>query len=116
MGIDQIFQIFQVMGTPSPKDWPSVSKLKDFDLQFPKWKPSNFHAKINTASVPGLDLIRRCLCLDPQRRCLTYQAIEHPWFNNVDSRNKTMMLGKWEAYREGDIFSARDPELLLRSG
>ena len=39
--IDQIFKIFQVMGTPSKETWPSSSHLPHFKATFPKFKKQN---------------------------------------------------------------------------
>jgi serine/threonine protein kinase len=36
--IDQIFKIFQMMGTPNSNTWKDITKLKDFKATFPKWK------------------------------------------------------------------------------
>ena len=36
--IDQIFKIFQVMGTPNETHWKDALKLSDFKATFPKWK------------------------------------------------------------------------------
>ncbi|CAF5039939.1 unnamed protein product, partial [Rotaria socialis] len=36
--IDQIFQIFILLGTPSGNDWPNVFLLPQFKSSFPKFK------------------------------------------------------------------------------
>jgi hypothetical protein len=35
--IDQLFKIFQVMGTPHEGMWPGVSAMPDYKDTFPKW-------------------------------------------------------------------------------
>ena len=35
--IDQIFKIFQVMGTPQEHHWPEAMSLPNFKTTFPKW-------------------------------------------------------------------------------
>ena len=37
--IDQIFKIFQMYGTPTEKTWPGITKLPEFKLTFPQFKP-----------------------------------------------------------------------------
>ena len=37
--IDQLFQIFRVLGTPGEEVWPGVSALPDYKSVFPKWAP-----------------------------------------------------------------------------
>lgn len=39
--IEQIFQIFSIMGTPTVKVWPGIEKLPDFKGSFPRWKKQN---------------------------------------------------------------------------
>lgn len=36
--IDQLYKIFQVMGTPNEQSWPGVSNLPQFGSRFPNWK------------------------------------------------------------------------------
>lgn len=37
--IDQIYRIFQYMGTPNNIVWPGCTQLPDFKSSFPKWEP-----------------------------------------------------------------------------
>ncbi|EYC26725.1 hypothetical protein Y032_0010g935 [Ancylostoma ceylanicum] len=37
--IDQLFQIFRLLGTPTEKEWRGVTSLPQFKSRFPKWKP-----------------------------------------------------------------------------
>ena len=37
--IEQIFQIFSIMGTPTLEYWPGLKKMRDFKPSFPKWDP-----------------------------------------------------------------------------
>jgi len=41
--IDQIFKVFQVMGTPSDVNWPNGTKLPDYKATFPAWKTNQLH-------------------------------------------------------------------------
>jgi serine/threonine protein kinase len=36
--IDQIFRIFQFLGTPTKENWPGCSQLPHFKASFPKFK------------------------------------------------------------------------------
>lgn len=37
--IDELYKIFQVMGTPDEHCWPGVRELPDWKETFPKWRP-----------------------------------------------------------------------------
>jgi serine/threonine protein kinase len=39
--IEQIFQIFSILGTPTSTVWPEADKLPDFKGSFPRWKKQN---------------------------------------------------------------------------
>lgn len=39
--IEQIFKIFEMMGTPSANYWPNLSNLPDYKASFPKWNQQN---------------------------------------------------------------------------
>jgi hypothetical protein len=41
--IDQLFKIFQVMGTPTEASWPGVSQMPDFKDTFPRCVPERAH-------------------------------------------------------------------------
>lgn len=34
--IDQLFRIFRMLGTPNDELWPGISKLPDFNVNFPR--------------------------------------------------------------------------------
>lgn len=36
--IDQLYRIFQYMGTPTEAIWPGCTQLPDFKAIFPKWE------------------------------------------------------------------------------
>jgi serine/threonine protein kinase len=63
--IDQIFKIFQVMGTPSETLWKDVTKLKDFKPTFPKWRGGELDGMSNKLSKDGIDLVKKMLVYDP---------------------------------------------------
>jgi len=48
--IEQIFQIFSIMGTPNPKIWPGLEKLPDFKGSFPRFKRQNLRDLIPAIS------------------------------------------------------------------
>jgi len=46
--IDQLYRIFQVMGTPTVEQWPLLPRLPDYNERFPQWKP-----KVRTCVAAG---------------------------------------------------------------
>ncbi|VDP43437.1 unnamed protein product [Heligmosomoides polygyrus] len=52
--IDQLFQIFRLLGTPTEKQWQGVMKMPEFKTRFPKWKGSQLEEKLRPYSEPRL--------------------------------------------------------------
>lgn len=80
--IDQIFKIFQVMGTPSVHLWKDGTNLPEFCIHTPKWLPiglPKWRLKCPTAGIFGIDLVRRMLALDPDDRLSVRNALNHPF-------------------------------------
>lgn len=45
--IDQIFKIFQLLGTPNEDIWPGISNMSHYARSFPTWKPANLKDRIH---------------------------------------------------------------------
>jgi serine/threonine protein kinase len=79
--IDQLFQIFRILGTPDDEMWPDVSKLPDYKDSFPKWSRqplSNLNSQLN---IDGLDLLSKMLTYRPEDRITAKMALTHPFFD-----------------------------------
>ena len=55
--IDQLFQIFRVLGTPTEETWPGVSQYPDFKSTFPKWRSQPLGKVVKGLDELGLDLL-----------------------------------------------------------
>ena len=82
--IDQIFKIFQMYGTPTEKTWPGITKLPEFKLTFPQFKPRGIEVYNKNIDPVGLDLLSKMIQQDPYRRISAKQALHHPYFNDLD--------------------------------
>lgn len=81
--IDELLKIFQVLGTPDEQSWPGVSQLPDYKDCFPKWRPKALSSVVPALDPAGLDLLRRLLEYDPNRRITARAALEHPYFDDL---------------------------------
>ncbi|CCW67084.1 unnamed protein product [Phytomonas sp. Hart1] len=83
--IGQLFEIFQVLGTPKDCEgsWPGVSRLPDYRDVFPKWPAKRLEQLLPNLDAEGIDLLMRMLKYDPAERISAKAALKHPWFNDL---------------------------------
>jgi len=88
---DQLKKIFKIRGTPTENHWPEAYKL-------PEWNSENFeqHPEDNLSKfVPkldqeGLELLISMLQLDPEKRVSANEALNHPYFNDLQKSTKDL--------------------------
>ena len=99
--IDQLFQIFQILGTPNEDIWPGVTSLPDFKNNFPQWKSKDLNKKLrNRFDLNGIDLIKKLLLYPPNKRITAKKALLHPWFDDI----RDIMIKKFDIfYKKQDI-------------
>lgn len=106
--IDQLLKIFELMGRPCPEEWPAVQQGENFQTCFPRWSaPATLtHVRIYSylSTMPcfihtmtaftclqlaptlddeGLDLLSKMLVYNPRKRISADEALQHPWFHDV---------------------------------
>lgn len=81
--IDELYQIFRLLGTPNDDTWPGVTELPDYKPVFPMWRKKPLGEGIKNIDPVGLDLIEKLLQYDPSKRISCAAAARHPWFNDV---------------------------------
>lgn len=85
--IDTLFRIFRVLGTPTDEVWPGVSSLRDFKLEFPKWRDTELAelaAEAPSLGAEGLDLLKSCFRYNPCDRLSARRLLQVPFFANAE--------------------------------
>mmetsp|Transcript_24614 Transcript_24614/g.64155 ORF Transcript_24614/g.64155 Transcript_24614/m.64155 type:complete len:369 (-) Transcript_24614:2863-3969(-) len=82
--IDQLFQIFRVLGTPTKAEWPELKQLPDYKASFPIWEQ-----QVLPKVVPGLDkpaeaLLRKLLVYDSSERLRARHTLQHEYFDDLE--------------------------------
>ncbi|KAF9562823.1 Cyclin-dependent kinase 3 [Mortierella alpina] len=72
--IDELFRIFKMRGTPNPKTWPGVDKLKDWNPNFPQWDRVPLSQLVPTLCPAGLDLLEQMIEYNPANRISAKRA------------------------------------------
>nr|CDJ95189.1 Serine threonine protein kinase-related domain containing protein [Haemonchus contortus] len=84
--IDQLFQIFRLLGTPTERQWHGVMKMPEFKTRFPKWTKNQLEEKLKPYCDANLiHLIQAMLKYDPSLRISMKGALNHSYFNDIDT-------------------------------
>jgi serine/threonine protein kinase len=86
--IDEIHQIFKIMGTPTEERWPGVTQLSGYKTTFQKWTKRPIAEVVPTADPLALDLIEKMLDYDPSKRISAKTALDHPYFDDLSASVK----------------------------
>ncbi|OWZ14764.1 CMGC/CDK/CDC2 protein kinase [Phytophthora megakarya] len=107
--IDQLFQIFSKLSTPTSDTWPGFSSLPNYHFEFPHWKRRPLNRLFPGISDLGIDLLTKLLVYNPDQRITAEDALRHPYFSSeapaflpltpkipMDQMCYTMKLESWK--------------------
>ncbi len=81
--VQELLLIFKLLGTPSENLWPGVTCLRDWH-DWPQWKAADLRATFPELEPAGLDLMKQCLQYIPGKRISAKEALNHPYFDDLD--------------------------------
>ena len=81
--IGQLYEIFQVLGTPTANLWQGVSSLPDFKECFPRWQVQCLDKFVPSLDANGIDLLAKMLKYDARDRISAKAALAHPYFDEI---------------------------------
>ena len=90
---DQLLKIFRLMGTPSERTWPGISSFPEFKPNWPIYATQELRAILPQVDNLGLQLLGQMLQLRPEMRCSAQQALNHPWFAELNQRSQQSSQG-----------------------
>jgi len=76
--IDQLYKMFQKLGTPNEQIWPGVTDLKNYQNEFPYWKKE----KICFSDKDCESFVNDILVYDPLERPSAKSLLAHSYFKN----------------------------------
>lgn len=81
--IDQLYKIFQLLGTPNENEWSGYTTLPDYQACFPKWNKKNMSQVIGSDQpIEAIQLLERMLIYDPSKRIAAKVALESIFFDD----------------------------------
>jgi len=81
--IDQLYKIFQLLGTPTENDWHGYTSLPDYQTCFPKWQKKNLVTVIGQDHpIEAIRLLERMLIYDPSKRIAAKMALQSIFFED----------------------------------
>eukprot|EP00878_Enallax_costatus_P040606 GHUV01046925.1.p1 GENE.GHUV01046925.1~~GHUV01046925.1.p1 ORF type:complete len:169 (+),score=46.53 GHUV01046925.1:68-508(+) len=79
--IDQLDKIFKALGVPTLQTWPGMADLPN-KILFKPAPGQPLEDIFPEASADCLDLLRRMMQFDPDKRITAAEALQHPYFSN----------------------------------
>lgn len=83
---DQLVRIFKVLGTPTEQSWPSMMDLPECrPSEWERCEPLPIDSVVGGhLSADGLSLLSEMLRYDPATRISAKDAMNHPYFEDLD--------------------------------
>jgi len=81
--IDQLYQIFANLGTPTNENWPGVEQLSEYKSVFPRWKRKSWKELVPNGCPQAYDLLEKLLQYEPSARLYAKTMLTHPYFDDV---------------------------------
>lgn len=85
--IDMLYKIFRLLGTPTEAVWPGISKLPDYNPEFPTWPRQKLTKMSGPMDPKAIDLLSAMMIYDPARRITARDALRHPYFEDLHARH-----------------------------
>ncbi|XP_050552541.1 cyclin-dependent kinase 11B-like [Spodoptera frugiperda] len=100
---DQLFRIFEGLGTPTDTTWPGYCELPFGKFTFKKHPTGRLRETLsNLLSEDGLSLLQEFILLDQVRRVTADAALNHPYFEEEPVAMEPAMFlpSLWAEYVE----------------
>lgn len=78
--IDMLYKIFRLCGTPTEAEWPGISRLPDYNPEFPTWPKQKLSKACGPLDPKAIDLLGAMITYDPAKRISARKALTHPFF------------------------------------
>lgn len=80
---DQTIRIFRIMGTPTERTWPGLSKFPEYKTTWPMYSTQSLSNILPQIDPLGIKLLQEMLHLQPELRISAERALDHEWFDDL---------------------------------
>ena len=84
--IGQVHEIFKILGTPTEKSWPGISKNAMFRNSFPLWTRKPFDELFSDMPSNAVELLEKILIYDQALRLSTKAILRYPFVEDAASQ------------------------------
>ena len=91
---DQLVRIFRIMGTPSERTWPGIVQYTEYKQNFQVYATQDLRVILTQIDPTGIDLLQRMLQLRPELRISAPDALQHPYFHDLNIRQPQQQAGQ----------------------
>eukprot|EP01116_Phalansterium_solitarium_P017958 TRINITY_DN4579_c0_g1_i1.p1 TRINITY_DN4579_c0_g1~~TRINITY_DN4579_c0_g1_i1.p1 ORF type:complete len:422 (+),score=69.91 TRINITY_DN4579_c0_g1_i1:465-1730(+) len=95
-GVDQLVEIIKILGTPTREEIMSMNQSQTYtEYKFPNIKGCPF-SKVFRPKTPSdpIDLVAKLLVYTPTNRVKPYEALAHPFFDELREPNVVLPSGR----------------------
>lgn len=103
--IDQLHQIFNKLGFPNEDTWPGIEEILTEEDFGPPQRTVPFGQDHRRVGGDGIDLLKKMLTLDPEKRIGAAEALQHPYFSDFPP---AMMEGYRDFFTDFDWINTDD--------
>jgi len=107
-GVDQMFQIINLLGTPSPTEIKAMSPNYS-QMRLPDIAPTPLSTKLARSPKAAIDLLSKILRYDPTQRLDPFGCLAHPYFDELRQTGFTLPNNT----RLPDLFNFTESELKI---
>ncbi|KAH1190345.1 Glycogen synthase kinase-3 MsK-1 [Glycine max] len=94
-GVDQLVEIIKVLGTPTREEIKCMNPNYT-EFKFPQIKAHPWHKIFHKRMPPeAVDLVSRLLQYSPNLRCTAFDALTHPFFDELRDPNTRLPNGRF---------------------
>jgi CTD kinase subunit alpha len=120
--LNQLIKVWEIMGFPTPEDWPAVSETEWYFMMRPKevmtniFKEKYSNGDLGKQTTPELlNLLAAMLQYDPSKRPTCDECLQHPFFSTEEPTPECVTtelesLGDWHEFESKKAKRAKEAE------